>query len=374
MRLLLRTIVVLGLVGGASPDLRARAPRRDVQLISGSARIARGGVRRARGAATHRALLTAVWRWVQPQLASTGGQRRLKRRLSRRVRKLIKRYRTRKVSRAGRRLTVLLAVTVDEPALRARLRALKVRLKQPGVLLLAHCDDGQLAPALTRALRSMSVRVVTGPWPSQRRAAMVQTAQSRPAAVLPWARAAHAAAVVVARCEIRTLSRITAAGVTGVRSKVMAEAYAPQGSGKVRRLLRLEQVGLGHHVDVKKAGQAALTQALGRLAPLLGQQVPPNLPTGLTRTLLVRLRGPLGLATLLRLTRQIRAQLQGVHRVTPRRFGRGVTWLAVQTIYDPSRLQQILTTVRPPAGWLLRVGKGPRPGTVDVTAELTEDS
>lgn len=374
MRQLPCTIVALALVGGAGPDLWARASRRDVQLITGSARVARGGVRRARGAATHRALVTAVWRWVQPRLSAAGGQRRLKRRLSRRVRKLIKRYRTRKVSRAGRQVTVLLAVTVDEPALRARLRALGARLKRPGVLMLAHCDDGHLAPALTQALRSMSVRVVAGPWPAQRRAAMVQAAQSRPAAVQSWARKAYAAAVVVAWCETRTLSRITAAGVTGVRSKVVAEAYAPQGPGRARRLLRLEQVGLGHHVDVKKAGQAALAQALGRLAPLLGKRMPPSLPTGLTRTVLVRLRGPLGLATLVRLTRQIRVQVQGIHRVKPRRFGRGVTWLAVQTIYTPNRLQQILTTVRPPPGWLLRVGKGPQPGTVDVTAELAEDS
>lgn len=378
MRLIVCSILFLGVCLGGSGELLAQSPAGGVQLISGSARISRGRVRFARGAATHRALLTAVWRWVQPKLASTKGQRRLKRRLSKRVRKLIKRYRTRKVSRAGRKLTVLLAVTVDEPALRARLQALRVRLKKPGVLLVAHCGEGQLAPTLTRALGSMSIRVVAGPWPVERRAAMVQIAKTRPAAVVDWARKAYAAVVVMVRCETRTLTRIAATGVTGVRSKIVAVAYgamgAIRGPGKVRQLVRVDQSGLGHHVDVKKAGQAALVRALGKLAPRLGRALPPVLPTGLTRTLLVRLRGPLGLATLLKMARGFRAQLHGVHAVTPQRFGRGVTWLAVRTSHDPSQLQKILTTFRPPPGWLLRVGKGPRPGTVDVTAELTEDS
>jgi plasmid maintenance system antidote protein VapI len=375
MRLLASTTLALGVVLGTGPDLWARVPAAgDVQLITGSARIVRGRVRRARGAATHQALVAAVWRRVQPRLASGQAHRRLKRRLSRRVRKLIKRYRTRRITRAGRRLTVLLAVTVDEPALRARLRALRVRLERPGVLLLVHCDQGSLAPPLTRALQATSIRVVTGPWSAVRRAAMVQTAQSQPTAVLPWAREAHAAAVVLARCETQVRSRIVASGVTGVRAKVVAVVYAPQGRTQVRLLLRIERSGLGHHVDVKRAGQAAVAQALGKVARRLGPEVSPRLPAGLTRTLLVRLRGPLGLGTLLKMTRQIAVQLQGVHAVTPQRFQRGVTWLAVQTIYDLARLQQVLTTVRPPAGWLLRVGKGPRPGTLDIRAELTEES
>lgn len=371
-------MVALVLVAGGCPDLWARAPRPGIQLIEGSARIVRGRVRRARGAATHRALLEAVWRRVLPRLASNKGHKRLKRLLSRRVRRLIKRYRTRKVTRAKRKLTVLLAVTVDETALGARLVALKVRLLRPGVLVLAHCEAGSMAKALTGALGSMSIRTVTGPWSDQQRAAMVKTARARPAALLPWARKVHAVAVVLARCETTVLSKITAAGVTGVRTKVVAVAYAlgKRGRGRVtvRRLLRLEQSGLAHHSDTKKAGGAALTQGLGTLARRLGRLLPPRLPTGLIRTVLVRLRGPLGLATLLKLTRQIRLQLPGVHAVKTRRFGRGVTWLAVQTLYDPSRLQQILTTVRPPQGWLLRVGKGPKPGTVDIRTELTEES
>jgi len=374
MRLFVCTIVTLALVVTVGPDVRAQRPNSDVVLITGTARISRGRVRRARGAATHRALLAAVWRQVQPRLASTQGQRRLKQQLSKGVRQLIKRFRTRKVTRAGRELTVLLAVTVDKSALGARLLALKVPLKKPGVLLVAFCDDGQLAPAFTRALRSMSIRVVAGPWPEERRAAMVQIAKTNPAAILPWARTANAAVVVVVRCESRTLSRVAATGVIGVRSKLVAVALAPQGHGNVRQLMRLDQTGLSHDVDVKKAGQAALVRALRRLAPRLATALPPTLPTGLTRTLLVRLQGPLGLATLLKLTRQIGAQLPGVSAVTPRRFGRGVTWLAVRTTCDPSALQQILTTVRPPPGWLLRVSKGPRPGTVDIRAELTEDS
>jgi hypothetical protein len=382
MRLLVGTIVAVGLLVGVSPQLRARAPKRDVQrdvlLIEGTARIVRGRVRRARGAATHRALLAAVWRQVEPRLATIQGRGRLKRLLSRRVRRLIKRYRTRKVTRDGRLLKVLLAVTVDEPALRARLGALKVRLKRPGVLVLAHCEAGPMAKALTGALGSMSIRTVTGPWSDQQRAAMVITASARPAALLPWARKVHAQGVVLARCETRALSKIAAAGVTGVRAKVVAVAYALGGSGRgrasVRQLLRIEQVGIAHHADSKLAESAALTRGLGIVARRLGLELPPRLPMGLTRTLLVRLRGPLGLGSLLNISRQIRLQLPGVQAVKPRRFRRGVTWLAVQTIYDPSRLQQILTTVRPPSGWLLHVGKGPRPGTVDVRAELTEES
>lgn len=374
MRLFVCTVVVLVLVAGFGPDARTQPQKSGVVLITGTARISRGRVRRARGAATHRALLAAVWRQVQPRLAGPKGQRRLKRQLSKGVRKLIKRFRTRKVTRAGRQLTVLLAVTVDKPALRARLLALKVRLKRPGVLLVAFCDDGQLTPVLTAALRSMSIRVVAGPWPVERRAAMVQLAKTNPSAILPWARTANAAVVVVVGCVSRTLSRIAATGVTGVRSKLVAVALAPQGHGSVRQLMRLDQTGLSHDVDVKKAGPAALVRALNRLAPRLAAALPPTLPTGLTRTLLVRLWGPLDLATLMKLTRQIGAQLPGVLGVTPRRFARGVTWLAVRTTCDPTALQQLLTTVRPPPGWLLRVSKGPRPGTVDVRAELTEDS
>ncbi len=378
MRLILCTVIAFGTMAGACPDLWARAPQPGVMLIEGSARIVRGRVRRARGAATHRALLAAVWRRVQPRLASAKGHRRLKRLLSRRVRRLIKRYRTRKVTRLKRHLTVLLAVTVDETALRARLTDLKVRLLKPGVLVLAHCDEGPIAKALVASLRAMSLRVVTGSWSAQQRAAMVQTARVRPEALTPWARKVHSAVVVLAHCESRVLSKIAAAGVTGVRAKVVAVAYAVGGRGRrrptVRQLMRLSQTGLGHHVDAKLAARSALTEAIGKGARRLGRQLPPRLPTGLTRTLLVRLRGPLGLATLLKITRQIQMQLPGVHAVKPRRFVRGVTWLAVQTIYNPSRLQQIMTTVRPPPGWLLQVGKGPRSGTVDVRAELTEES
>jgi len=378
MRYLLCTVFAFGLAAGVSPDLWARAPQSGVGLIEGSARIVRGRVRRARGAATHRALLEAVWRQVLPRLASAKGHRRLKRLLSRRVRRLIKRYRTRKVTRRGGRLTVLLAVTVDEPALAARLTALKVRLLKPGVLVLSHCQEGAMEKGLMGALRSGSIRVVTGPWSAQARAAMVQTAVGQPDALIPWAREVHAAAVVLARCETRVLSNIAAAGVAGARVKLVVVAYAVGGRGrgraKVRQLMRLEQLGLGHHADSKLAAQAAFGKALAKGARRLAQQLPPQLPTGLTRTLLVRLRGPLGLANVLKMTRQIQLQLPGVQAVKPRRFKRGVTWLAVQTIYDPSRLQQILTTVRPPQGWLLHVGKGPRPGTVDVRAELTEES
>lgn len=366
------TVVLLTEVYSPAPA-QAQAPRKDVQLIEGSARIRRGRVRRARGAATHQALLTAVWRWIKPQLASAKGHARLKRRLSRRVRRLIKRYRTRKVSRGRRRLTVLLAVTVDKPAVRARLKALKVQLKKPGVLLVGHCDDGSLEPSLARGLRSVAIRVVKGPWPVEKRAAMVQIARSQPAVVRTWARAAHASVVLVARCERSTLSTIVAASVTGVRAKLVVKAYAPDGPTGVRRLLHLEQTGLGHHADPKQAGPLAFSQAVRKLAPRLGRGLAPQLPEGLTRTLLVRLRGPMALATLLQLTRSMSAQLQGVHGVKPQQFQRGSTWLAIQTIYDPSRLQTFLTTVIPPPGWLLKVSQGPLPGTLDVTVEATED-
>jgi hypothetical protein len=132
-------------------------------------------------------------------------------------------------------------------------------------------------------------------------------------------------------------------------------------------------VAYGHDADVKKAGQLATARALAKLALRLGPALAPVLPAGLTRTLLVRLRGSLGLSTLLKMTRQLSVQLQGVHAVTPRRFERGVTWLAVQTLYDPARLEQILTTFRPPSGWQLKTSKGPRPGTVDLQVEPTED-
>ncbi len=373
MRLFTCTIIALAILAVASPDLSARASG-GVQLISGTARIKRGRVRYARGAATHRALLTAVWRFVKPQLASTKGQRRLRRQLSRRVRKLIKRYRTKKVSRAGRQLTVLLAVTVDEPAVQDRLRALKVRLKKPGVLLVSHCEQGSVAQPLTAALKGRSIRVVAGSWTAQQQAAMVKQLETQPQVAATWAREAHSAVVVVVRCESAPLSKIVAAGVIGVRAKVVAQAYVPKGRTRVDKLLQLDQTGLGHDADVKKAAQQALRGALAKLAPRLGQALPPKLPSGLTRTLMVRLSGALDLATLLKLSRLMNVQLEGITAVRPRRFQRGSTWLAVETIYSPARLQQILTTVRPPPGWLLRVNKGPRPGTVDVKAELTEDS
>jgi hypothetical protein len=318
-------------------------------------------------------LLEAVWRWVKPQLASGQGHARLRRLLARRVRKLIRRFRTRKVARRGGTLTVLLAVTVDEAAVRDRLRALKVRLKQPGVLLVAQCDAQPLAAALTRSLAGESIRVVPGPWPADQRAAMVQAAAGRPGVVRPWARQAHAAVVVVARCETRARGRIVAAGVTGVRTRLVVEAYAPRGRSGVHRILWLEQAAYAHDADVQKAGGLAAARALAKLARRLGPALAPVLPAGLTRTLLVRLRGSLRLSTLLKITRQLSVQLQGVHAVTPRRFARGVTWLAVQTLYDPARLEQILTTFRPPPGWQLKTSKGPHPGTVDLQVEPTED-
>ncbi len=379
MRSLASSATLLGVLLVAAPDVGARPPgktriqRKAVRLITATARIRRGRVRRARGAATHRALLAAVWEWVEPRLASGKGRRRLKRHISRRVRKLIRWFRTRKISRKGARLTVLLAVILDEQAIRARLEALGAPLKKPGVLILAHCDLGDLERPISAALGRRSIQVVRGPWSADRRREMVVTAASNLPKVAAWARAANGAAVVVARCESRALGSIVAAGVTGVRVKVVVQAMALGGPKGMRMLMHLSQTGLGHHAEERRAGALALGRALAKVSVALAKGLGAKLPSGPSRALLVRLRGPVDLGSVLRIARSLTVQLKGVSVVRPRRFVRGSTWLSVETVHSPRRLLELLRTLQPPPGWALKVAPGKVSGTLDLVATVAED-
>jgi len=323
--------------------------------------------------ATHRALLEAVWRRTLPLLASAKGHKRLRRQLSRNVRRLIARYRTRKVTRGGGRLTVLLAVRVDRAALRKRLRTLGARLKLPGVLVLVDCSEATVATAVHRALAVAGIRPVAGPWPVAERAAVARAALAKPTQAVVRMRAANAVAVVLVSCRTQNLGKIVDAGVIGVSAHVKAVAYVPALGKGPRRLLEVKKTAHGHHADVKQATRTALALACGRLAPGLGRELPHRLPAGAVRTLMVRLRGGLGLGTQLRLTAQMVSQVKGVVSVKPRRFVRGETWLAVRTTNDLQSLRQALIALTPPAGWRLTVSAGST-GTLELKAELKEES
>lgn len=361
------------MVGAGVSTAEARSVGEE-SLISGSARVVRGRVRRARGEATHRALLAAVWRQTLPLLAGPEGHKRLRQQLSGNVRRLIARFRTRKVTRAGGQLTVLLAVRVDSGALRQRLRSLGARLKLPGVLVLADCAEETVAASVRRALAGVGIRPVTGPWPAAEQLQVARAALARPGSALTRMRATSAVAVVLVSCRSKTQGKVAEAGVTGVSALVKALAYVSDPPRAPRRLLSLKETAHGHHADVKQATRLALTRACGRLAAGLARELPHRLPSGAARTLLVRLRGGLGLGTQLQLARRMVSEVGGVTSVSPTRFVPGETWLAVRTTNDPTSLRQALTALTPPSGWRLTVAIGPLPGSLELKAELKEDS
>ncbi|MDY0003034.1 MAG: hypothetical protein RBU30_17170 [Polyangia bacterium] len=340
-------------------------------MVSGSAEIRRGRVGPARFQATQAALLDAVWQRAAALLAPEHRKETLRRSMGVKVRELIARYRTRKVLREAKTVTVRLEVTVDEAALRRRLAALGIPLLAPGVLLVAHCDSGPMGEALTAALASSGIRAVPAPWSSATTPAHVAEVRARPEAALAKAREAETSAALVASCHPEP-GQAVAPRVTSARIRVLVTLHGARAASPTIWQQDASATSLGP--DAASAAREALKRALSRLARPLATELPRQLPAGPRRALRLQILGALPLQAALGLAGSLPREAPGVEAAHPDRFGRGETWLKVYTTLDVSGLRQALGRVTPPPGFTLSAQVVQPGGQLALSARLSEEN
>lgn len=351
----------------ASPAPGARAP---IHLVSASAKIQRGKTWLARARATDQALLLAVWQRAEGLLAPERRKEALRRSLGVKVRELVARYRTRKVEREGGTLTVRLEVTVDEAALRRRLRALGIPLLAPGVLLLAHCDAGPLGEPLTAALASAGIRGISGPWLAQTVPAQVAAVRTRPETALARAKQADSRAALVASCHPEPAEKV-APGVLAVRLRVLLSLHGA--GGPTPTLWQKDATATALGADAAIAARNALERAVSRLASGLVRDLPRQLPAGPRRALRLQILGALPLPAVLGLADRLPREVPGVEEAHPHRFARGESWLRVMTTLDLAGLRLALGRVTPPPGFELSAQIVQPGGQLALAARLVEE-
>ncbi len=367
------TWLALQLVAGGTPVCVAAAPtpprRPAPQRFTAAAPIRRGRVRRARHRATQRALLDAVWQRLTPWVAPSQRTPKLRQALARRVRRLIARYRTKERRRVKGRLRVTLAVTVDDAALRKRLRQLGVRLRSPGLLLLTHCAAGDPQPALDPGLRRAGVRLRPGPWSAAQRARLVAAVRRDAREAVARARAQRAHGAVVISC--RPAPATPLPGTASRRGRVRLTATFHVVGANAITSWKVVSTGAGFGADPARARRAALDRAAQELGRRLGRELAVRLPAGPMRRLRLRLRGGLPVAAQLRLGAAL-ARLEGVRTATPRRFRRGETWFALRTVHALDALKKRLAQAPLLDGWSWRVRVVRPAGYLDLQAKLEE--
>ncbi len=354
----------------SAPQATASSGTR-VQRITAEARVRRGRVRRARYMATQRALVEAVWRRLQSWVAPRQRTSRLRRSLGRRVRPLIARYRTKRLHRDGTRLYVTLAVTVDDQALKARLRRLGVRLLAPGVLVLSHCTAGKLAPPLVRTLKQSGVRAVLGPWPPLARDGIAAAARDDPRLAARRAREAGTRVALVATCVASPARPLN--GTTQLRARVDLRLTLHTVGALTPVLWQLDVPAEAVAATAKAARRGAFERAAHALSYRLTRALPSRLPDGPARRLRLRLAGGLPVADQLTLARRLAREVPGVRSVTPARFATGQTWLTVATVHGLGALKRALDRLPPPAGWTWRTQVVRPAGYLALTLTVKED-
>lgn len=322
--------------------------------------MGRGGTRRARRLATREALRAAVWRVSRRWVDATDQTPSLRARLLRRVRPLVSWYRTRRRGRHGHAYRVVIDVTLDQAALRARLARIGAPLHPPGVAVVLRCGGGApvgTPPDVSPWLRAAGVRVVE---PGSASVRFEATCRWSPAVEIGAPKAPGIGAASAVRVRVRVAGALRVAGKT--RALLWRGAETAVGVGAGETLARRDGVA----------------RALRALGQALKHALPARLPRGVGRGLWLRLRGGAPLGVQLAFGRRVARALPSVWQVAPARVRRGETWFRLVATSGARAVGRDLGGLAPPTGWRLKVatpGSGATsPDVVDVELSIAEET